>query len=157
MRAVSGNWEAERVAGTTVGRGYSGSPVLSRRTDAVAGMLCTSDLAGSAHLVPGLEILRALREIVGVQVNSAQRASWHGLLDDEQIRAGGWPFPGPLLRGYLKAAAVAAADDPFRVLLPGIEAPLSPRSTCARACAPPCWVGMTAIRHVTARTSFHLM
>ena len=46
-----------RVSGIPVGPGYSGSPVLNRRTGAVCGMLCTSDLRGSAHLLRIADIL----------------------------------------------------------------------------------------------------
>ncbi len=56
-RPLGGEWEPERVFGTPVGGGYSGSAVLSRRTGAVCGMLCLSDRAGSAHMVSAKEHL----------------------------------------------------------------------------------------------------
>ncbi len=121
--AVSGDWDPERAVETRDGGGYDGSPVLSHRTGAVAGMLCTSDPAGSARMVAASEILRALREIVDVQEDPSSQAAWLGALDDEQIRAGGWRFPGPTLRDYLEAAAGAAAKYPFLGLLPEIKAP----------------------------------
>lgn len=122
-RATGGDWEPERVVGTPIGGGYSGSPVLNSRTGAVAGMAYASDRVGSAHLVSASDIIRALRDIVRTRQTPAAPVPWLAVLDDDQIRAGGWRFPGPILRGYLDAAARAAADHPFRGQLPDIEAP----------------------------------
>ncbi|WUH89633.1 tetratricopeptide repeat protein [Streptomyces sp. NBC_00433] len=123
IRGQAGDWDPERVQGTPVGGGYSGSPVLNSRTGAVAGLLYSSDLGGSAHVVPAADILTALRVTVGAVPDPPAPARWLALLDDEQIRAGGWRYPGPRLRDYLQVAALAAADHPFRSLLPHVGAP----------------------------------
>ena len=95
-----------RVSGIPIGPGYSGSPVLNRRTGAVCGMLCTSDLRGSAHLLP---IARHSFEAESRYKKCAPGAratpaSWLDGLDDAQVRAGGRQYPGPALRNYLTLA-----------------------------------------------------
>lgn len=106
-----------RLRGTPVGGGFSGSPVVNRRTGAVCGMLCTSDKAGSAHMLSVTDIL----------ARAAPQAdlprAWLGTLTDTQVRAGGWPFAGPRLRDYLAAAARAARAHPYPGVLPGVSPP----------------------------------
>ena len=120
---LGGEWEPERVFGTPVRGGYSGSAVLSRRTGAVCGMLCLSDRAGSAHLVSAKDILAALPQIAQVQSDPARNSRWLAELDDDQIRIGGWPYPGPRLRAYLDAAILAAREHPYPGLVPGTRPP----------------------------------
>ncbi|MGJ6969253.1 HEAT repeat domain-containing protein [Streptosporangium sp. G11] len=108
-------WTPYRVLGTPVSGGYSGSPVLNRRTGAVCGMLCLSDNRGSAHMVGAADILRHLpEEAIDAQPHESGpgNAGWLATLSDEQIRAGGWQYPGPGLRDYLKTAVRAALADP---------------------------------------------
>ncbi|MFG1710899.1 hypothetical protein ACFLIM_47835 [Nonomuraea sp. M3C6] len=93
--------------GVPVGPGYSGSPVVNRRTGAVCGMLATSDLVGSAHLVPAADIL------AHCPVQPEENRPWLRTLTDEQLADGGWRFPGPRLRAYLKAAMAAADAHPY--------------------------------------------
>ncbi|WP_251095613.1 trypsin-like peptidase domain-containing protein [Streptomyces sp. Caat 7-52] len=105
--------ELPRGWGTPVGPGFSGSGVINRRTGAVCGMLCTSDHGGSAHMIPVAEILGrcpAARDTANL------RGDWLGTLDDDQIAAGAWSFPGPLLRRYLRLVAKAADAQPYPVL-----------------------------------------
>ena len=109
--------------GTPVRGGYSGSAVLSRRSGAVCGMLCLSDRAGSAHLVSAKDILAALPQIAQVQSDPARNSRWLAELDDDQIRIGGWPYPGPRLRAYLDAAILAAREHPYPGLVPGTRPP----------------------------------
>ena len=49
--ATDTQWEPQRLVGTPVSAGYSGSPVLNQRSGAVCGMLCLSNDRGSAHMV----------------------------------------------------------------------------------------------------------
>ena len=113
-----------RVSGIPIGPGYSGSPVLNRRTGAVCGMLCTSDLRGSAHLLPIADILKLSPDIRNAhQEPERHQRSWLDGLDDAQVRAGGWRYPGPALRSYLTLAARAAELHPYPGAVPGIVPP----------------------------------
>ncbi|MFF4979003.1 trypsin-like peptidase domain-containing protein [Streptomyces sp. NPDC001046] len=96
--------------GTPVGEGFSGSPVVNHRTGAVCGMLARSNKAGSAHMVPLAEILDRC------SVTEAP-AAWLAMLTDEQVRAGGFRYPGSLLRDYLVAARDGADEHPYAMLL----------------------------------------
>ncbi|GAA1890702.1 HEAT repeat domain-containing protein [Actinomadura bangladeshensis] len=105
------DWEPERVVGTPVSGGYSGSPVLNLRTGAVCGMMCMSNDRGSAHMVGAADILGHLPE----EAAAAQQrepgpggAAWLATLTDDQITAGGWRYAGPRLRDYLETAVRAA-------------------------------------------------
>jgi HEAT repeat protein len=93
--------------GVPVGPGYSGSPVVNRRTGAVCGMLATSDLSGSAHLVPAADI------VAHCPVELDENRTWLSTLTDKQLAAGGWLFAGPHLRAYLRAAMAAADSHPY--------------------------------------------
>ncbi|MGW3038165.1 trypsin-like peptidase domain-containing protein [Streptomyces sp. NPDC001178] len=106
-------WQPKRVFGTPVGGGYSGSAVLSRRTGAVCGMLFSAGKGGSAHMVSAGDIISALPQIAQLQSDPARNNRWLEQLDDEQILNGGWPYPGPRLRRYLKAAIDKAQTDPY--------------------------------------------
>ncbi|MGW6908035.1 trypsin-like peptidase domain-containing protein [Streptomyces sp. NPDC054940] len=97
-----------------VGEGCSGSAVINIRTGAVFGMLSTSDLAGSVHLVPVGEILARCPE--GAQ-RSALDGEWPRRLTRSQLEAAGWGRATPLLSAYLKAAAKAAdREHPYPVI-----------------------------------------
>ncbi|GAA4669929.1 trypsin-like peptidase domain-containing protein [Phytohabitans rumicis] len=112
-----------RVVGTPVGAGFSGSPVVNWRTGAVVGMLCTSNLAGSAHLVGAADIRHALAARAHLVVDEMANRAWLAALDDDQVRAGGWQYPGPTLRGYLTVAARAAQELPYPGVLPSDTPP----------------------------------
>jgi hypothetical protein len=105
--------ELPRGWGTPVREGFSGSGVINRRTGAVCGMLCTSDHGGSAHMIPVAEILRRCPQAAG---NENLRGDWLSALTDDQVAAGGWGFPGPLLRKYVVLAAKAAETQPYPLL-----------------------------------------
>lgn len=105
-----------RLRGTPVGGGFSGSPVVNRRTGAVCGMLCTSDKAGSAHMLSVSDIL-ANAEPADLPL------PWLETLTDTQVTAGGWTFAGPRLRDYLDAASRAAQAHPYPGVLPGVPPP----------------------------------
>ncbi|MGW1432924.1 trypsin-like peptidase domain-containing protein [Streptomyces sp. NPDC002431] len=105
--------------GTPVGEGFSGSPVVSHRTGAVCGMLVRSDKAGSTHMIP-------LSEIVARHPLPEAPTAWLDTLTDEQLRAGAFHHPGPLLRDYLSAARDAADEHPYAALLTDVrDIPLS--------------------------------
>lgn len=123
LREDGGQWEPHRLTGTPVGGGYSGSPVLNLRTGAVCGMLCTSDEAGSAHMVSADNIVTGCPVVWETQSAPGANARWLSGLSDQQITDGGWLFPGPRLRTYLDAAIRAAADHPYPGVVPGITPP----------------------------------
>lgn len=123
------DWTALRVAGTPITAGYSGAPVLNRRSGAVGGMLVYSNERGSAHLVSAADLLAADPVVREVQADAAANADWLATLDDDQLRAGGWRYPGPRLRAYLYAAAKAAQQHPY----PGVEHPPLMRVYVTRA------------------------
>ena len=119
--SASGSWESGRVVGAPVHEGYSGSAVLNRRTGAVYGMLCLSSGAGSAHIVPASYMVARCPEVADAQAVAAGNVAWLAALTDEQIRAGGWLYPGPRLRAYLEAAVRAAQVHPW--VIPEITPP----------------------------------
>jgi hypothetical protein len=118
-RSATDPLEMPRLHGTPVGGGFSGSAVVNRRTGAVCGMLCTANQSGSAHLLPIDAILQRCEEARSLhEVARLSHRAWLRRLDDDQLRAGGWAFPGRQLRAYLSAARVAAERHPYeRVLL----------------------------------------
>jgi len=110
-----------RLSGTPVGAGFSGSPVVNLRTGAVCGMLCTSNKAGSAHLLSAADILARCMEAKQAHETTAAHRVWLRTLTDAQLRAGGWRFPGPRLRSYLRAAALGAQTHPYPSLPADVE------------------------------------
>ncbi|MGW9120284.1 trypsin-like peptidase domain-containing protein [Streptomyces sp. NPDC055663] len=105
--------------GTPVGEGFSGSPVVNRRTGAVCGMLVRSNKAGSTHMIP-------LAEILARHPLPEAPQAWLDQLTDEQLRAGEFSHPGPQLRDYLAAARDAADEHPYAALLTDVrDIPLS--------------------------------
>ncbi|MEV3853725.1 HEAT repeat domain-containing protein [Streptomyces sp. NPDC050095] len=115
-----------RLDGTVVTAGYSGSPVLNRRTGCVAGMLTTADRNGSSHMVGARELIARLDPGWCDSRWSADCRTWLGTLSDAQIEAGGWPFLGPRLREFLDISARAAREHPYPGVVPGtVPPPLS--------------------------------
>jgi HEAT repeat protein len=123
LRPAGGQWEPHRLTGTPVAGGYSGSPVLNLRTGAVCGMLCTSDGAGSAHMVTADDIIAGSLLVREAQTVPTVNAGWLSALSDEQLAEGGWLYPGPRLRAYLDAAVRAAEDHPYPGVVPGVTPP----------------------------------
>ncbi|GAA2244387.1 serine protease [Streptomyces indiaensis] len=140
-RLLGDEWQPERVFGTPVGGGYSGSAVFSRRSGAVCGMLFSAGKEGSAHMVSAADILAALPQLAQVQSDPARNTRWLGHLDDDQIHIGGWPYPGPRLRAYLDAAILVAREHPYPGVVPGTRPPpltavhLRQRARPAQACS----------------------
>ncbi|MBM0255527.1 RelA/SpoT family protein [Micromonospora sp. 4G55] len=105
-----------RARGTPLARGFSGSPVVNRRTGAVCGMVCTSDEAGGTHLLPIAEIIdRCEPARLALATAQIEHHKWLRALTDEQVTAGRWRFPGPQLRAYLTLAARTAATHPYQM------------------------------------------
>ncbi|MET8254057.1 HD domain-containing protein [Micromonospora sp. NPDC005197] len=113
----------DRVYGAPVGGGYSGSLVVNQRTGAVCGMICTSDLKGSAHLLPVVEILARSNAAALAHATLTIHQEWLSSLTDAQILAGGWKYAGAMLREYLSAIKRAADLHPYSGVLPGIAPP----------------------------------
>ncbi|MEU6206084.1 serine protease, partial [Micromonospora musae] len=112
-----------RLRGTPVTGGFSGSPVVNRRTGAVCGMICTSGPSGSSHMLPISEILsRCEPARLALVTAPVMHRRWLAVLSDEQLAAGQWRFPGPQLRAYIAMAARTGARHPYR-LSPGTQMP----------------------------------
>lgn len=107
--------------------GFSGSPVINWRTGAVCGVLRFAHSlergVPGARLVPFAELRAAYPFLDDPQDVTGYRRDWLGLLDDDQLRAGGWRFAGPVLRTYLEAAREAARDHPYTIRVPGAGPP----------------------------------
>jgi hypothetical protein len=112
-----------RLRGTVVTAGFSGSPVLNRRTGCVAGMLITADRIGSSHMVGARELTARIDPGWCDSRWSTDCRTWLGTLSDAQIEAGGWPFLGPQLREFLDISALAARKHPHPGVIPGTEPP----------------------------------
>ncbi|MFF8944064.1 trypsin-like peptidase domain-containing protein [Streptomyces sp. NPDC014864] len=121
-RATHTRLELLRAYGTPVGPGFSGGPVVNERTGAVCGMICTSDQAGSAHLLPAGEILG---RCPAAEHDVEDERAWLEVLSEQQLRILGRPFPGPRLRDYLADAARAAQAHPYPGVVAGVMPPLS--------------------------------
>ena len=87
-------------------------------------MLCTSNLKGSAHLLRVADILALSEElqVTHAETESRQR-HWLDRLDDAQVHAGDWRYPGPAIRDYLTLALQAAERHPYPGVVPGIAPP----------------------------------
>lgn len=112
-----------RLRGAVVTAGFSGSPVLNRRTGCVAGMLTTADRTGSSHMVGAHELIARLDPGWCDSRWSTDCRTWLGTLSDAQIEAGDWPFLGPQLREFLDISALAARKHPQPGVVPGTEPP----------------------------------
>ncbi|WP_211265864.1 S1 family peptidase [Actinacidiphila oryziradicis] len=112
---LRGGADPGRLVGVVVHPGQSGSAVLNLRTGAVCGLLWTSSRTGSAHMVPIARILDVCPEADPArgEARAGLNPAWLDVLDDAQIRSGGWRYPGPRLRAYLDAAADRAAAQPY--------------------------------------------
>jgi hypothetical protein len=103
--------------------GFSGSPVLNWRTGGVCGMLRRADAPPGgppgARIIGAARLLEAFRQQIKPPSELSQdRAPWYKLLDDSQITAGRWCYPGRRLQNYLKAARMAAHEHPYRFAIP---------------------------------------
>ncbi|MFJ3402222.1 trypsin-like peptidase domain-containing protein [Streptomyces microflavus] len=112
-----------RLRGAVVTAGFSGSPVLNRRTGCVAGMLTTADRTGSSHMVGVRELTARIDPGWCDNRWSTDCRAWLGTLSDTQIEAGEWPFLGPQLREFLDLSVLAARKHPHPGVVPGTEPP----------------------------------
>ncbi|MCX5364401.1 trypsin-like peptidase domain-containing protein [Streptomyces sp. NBC_00124] len=107
--------------------GFSGSPVLNWRTGAICGVLRFAHSlergVPGARLVPVAELCAVYPFLDVPESVTGYRRDWLGLLDDDQLRGGGWRFPGPVLRAYLEAAREAARDHPYTIRVSGAGTP----------------------------------
>jgi Trypsin-like peptidase domain len=98
--------------------GFSGAPVVDWATGGVCGVLRLGDqpAAGSSggRLVPANIVKDTYPELD----TGDDDGSWAQLLDDEQLRAGAWRYPGTEIRKYLTAARTTARRHPYQVGLP---------------------------------------
>lgn len=108
-----------RLRGTPVAEGFSGGPVVNRRTGAVCGLLSTSDHKGGAHLVSVADLRARCAQVLDRPAST----EWLQALTDEQLMAAKIGFAGPRLRGYLDAVAQAAQRHPYPGVLPGTTPP----------------------------------
>lgn len=120
---LSGEAEAiglPRLRGASAGGGFSGSAVVNRRTGAVCGMLCASNMKlGTAQLLSAAEILARCPEARRARAAVHAYTGWLGTLSDAQLRAGGVRFPGPEVRAYLAAVERGAEEHPYPGVVPG--------------------------------------
>lgn len=114
--------ELLRVTQGRVLPGFSGSPVLNWRTGGICGLLRLADrqpgAVSGARLIPISVVLRTYPSLAETASHPSADSTWIGLLEDDQIRSGGWRYPGPVLRGYLEAAREAAREHPYSIALP---------------------------------------
>ncbi|NGO12516.1 hypothetical protein G5C60_34135 [Streptomyces sp. HC44] len=107
--------------------GFSGAPVINWRTGSVCGVLRFAHSlergVPGARLVPVAELLAAYPFLDLPEKVTRPRRDWLGLLDDGQLRAGGWRFAGPALRAYLRAVRDAADEHPYAIRVPGEATP----------------------------------
>lgn len=102
--------------------GFSGAPVLNWRTGGVCGILRRADapVGGppGARLVGAARISEAFPDLEPPSVLTPDRLPWFRLLNDKQLAAGRWRYPGPRLRSYLEATRITARTHPYRLALP---------------------------------------
>jgi Trypsin-like peptidase domain/NACHT domain len=105
-----------RVAHGQVRRGFSGSPVLNWRTGGICGLVRFRDMVYDSvvRLVPVSEIMAVYPQLATQRID---HNAWFEVLDDAQLKAGGWRAPGPRLRRYLEAAQRADRMHPYFHLL----------------------------------------
>lgn len=109
------------------GPGFSGGPVLNWRTGAVCGVLRLAyGLQGGApgaRLITVQDIYSTYPFLERPEAVIGYRRPWLALLDDTQLRHGGWRYPGPVLRDYLKAIRAASDVHPYGFRLPRTSPP----------------------------------
>jgi hypothetical protein len=93
--------------------------VLNWRTGAVCGVLGPSDPTQprQLNLVPIRGVLQAFNQLAEWHGNRTLNVGWLNVLDDEQLRSGGWRYPNRTLRQYLADAAQADTKHPYAELL----------------------------------------
>jgi Trypsin-like peptidase domain len=98
--------------------GFSGAPVVNWATGGICGVLRLGDQPSAGisggRLVPADIVKGKYPELD----TGGDDSAWAELLDDEQLRAGAWRYPGTEIRQYLTAARTTARHHPYQVGLP---------------------------------------
>jgi hypothetical protein len=97
--------------------GFSGAPVVDWVTGGICGVLRLGDQASAGSSGGRLVPANIVRDRYPELVTAGDDGSWAGLLTDEQLRAGAWPYPGTAIRQYLTAARTTARHHPYRIAL----------------------------------------
>lgn len=105
------------LAADTIKPGMSGAAVLNLRTGAVCAVVVASKHPAQpdgALAVPMAAISSDLGGILAANRAFHRRDfRWPQALDDAQVHAIGWQYPGPHLRAYLDAAVRVAEEHPY--------------------------------------------
>jgi hypothetical protein len=108
--------ELLRASHGRVTEGFSGAPALNWRTGSVCGILRLADspVGGppGVRLVGATTVIEAYPELRDPQLWPEGR-EWLELLEDDQLRAGNWRYPGRRLRAYLRAVQAASRHHPY--------------------------------------------
>ncbi|WP_049571690.1 serine protease [Nonomuraea sp. SBT364] len=117
--------ELIRASGARLTPGFSGAPVLNRRTGGVCGVVRLGDRNDSvSRLIPADKILDAYPDLSRHHLPPHTNIDWLDLLEDEQLRAGGWRYPSRQLLAYLEALRGFVRSHPYAVSMPNTP-PLS--------------------------------
>ncbi len=117
--------ELIRASGARLTPGFSGAPVLNQRTGGVCGVVRLGEKTDpTVRLVPADMILDIYKELARHHQPPHTNTTWLDLLGNEQLRAGKWRYPGPLLLAYLEALRGSVRSHPYAVSLPSAP-PLS--------------------------------
>ena len=123
--SVTGRSELLRASHGRVTGGFSGAPALNWRTGSVCGILRLADSPAGGppgvRLVGASTVLEVYPELRDPQLWPEGR-EWLELLDDDQLRAGNWRYPGQRLRAYLRAVQDASRLHPYALALPNAPA-----------------------------------
>ncbi|WP_327588224.1 trypsin-like peptidase domain-containing protein [Nonomuraea sp. NBC_00507] len=117
--------ELIRASGARPRPGFSGAPVLNRRTGGVCGVVRLGDQNDSVtRLVSADKILETYPELSRYQRPPHTNIEWLDLLTDEQLHAGAWRYPSRQLLAYLEAVRGFVRSHPYAISLPNTP-PLS--------------------------------
>ena len=111
------NVELLRADGIGLSAGFSGSPVLNSRTGAVCGLIRLGEPSSQViRLTPAEVILKIFADhLRRYHQPPFRNTSWLDLLDDNQLQAGNFAYPGPWMRNYLAAVQAAVQSHPYAV------------------------------------------
>ncbi|TXK34656.1 serine protease [Nonomuraea sp. C10] len=117
--------ELIRASGARLTPGFSGAPVLNRRTGGVCGVVRLGDRKDPViRLVSADKILETYPELSRHHRPPHTNIEWLDLLEDEQLHAGAWRYPSRRVLSYLKALRGFVRSHPYAVPLPNTP-PLS--------------------------------
>ncbi|MEV1246777.1 trypsin-like peptidase domain-containing protein [Nonomuraea sp. NPDC049750] len=117
--------ELIRASGARLTPGFSGAPVLNRRTGGVCGVVRLGDQNDSiTRLVPADQIFEVYPDLTRHHFPPHTNIEWLDLLEDEQLHAGAWRYPSRQLLAYLEALRGFVRSHPYAASLPNTP-PLS--------------------------------